>query len=384
MWSSGYRQQLIATTALLIALWPVIKEDDIKDRSKQDWLAKTLAAFQILQLIFSVITRSVQGLKFSQLETVTLSFAVCGVLIYYVNIYKPQNIDQAERLDIDASLTGGVSPAPPGAIPKTAPQLDETGLLSVDKTYDTFRAILLNKVDTATVPGFEWSPPRIPNDNVPLVEGNKETHPALYLLALASGLFSALNAVAWNFQFPTEIEKLLWPLATAVSAASPIMFLLAISLTQLTTSAGSPFNNKLAVQEAVQEAIASLQDTLDNVVLGQDSQPKAYTDIFQVQSGKYGLHNQVRDFLRLSKGMYLHLDAKSFDLHNNDEFVQDFCRLAQTLQGFANKRLSDAARTDQWPRKPLLRPVFNSLILYGTCILYFASRLIILAVAASN
>ncbi|KAM3559760.1 hypothetical protein ARSEF4850_003987 [Beauveria asiatica] len=179
--------------------WPVIKEDDIKDRSKQDWLAKTLAAFQILQLIFSVITRSVQALKISKLETVTLSFAVCGVLIYYVNIYKPQNIDQAERFDIDASPPSGVSPAPPSAIPKTAPQLDETGLLSVDRNYDAFRAILLNKVDTATVPGFECSPPRIPNDNMPLVEGNKETHPVLYLLALASELFSALNTVARNF-----------------------------------------------------------------------------------------------------------------------------------------------------------------------------------------
>ncbi|KAK8143935.1 hypothetical protein G3M48_006533 [Beauveria asiatica] len=312
--------------------WPVIKEDHIKDRSKQDWLAKTLAAFQILQLIFSVITRSVQGLKFSQLETVTLSFAVCGVLIYYVNIYNPQNIDQAERFDIDASLPSGVSPAPPSAIPKTAPQLDETGLLSVDRSYDTFRAILLNKVDTATVPN-----------------GNRKT-------ALA------------------HRDRRIGSKPYHVSTGD--------TLDTIDDVSGKPY--KLAVQEAVQEAIASLQDTLDNVVLGQDSQPKAYSDIFQVQSGKYGLHNQVRDFLRLSKGMYLHLDAKSFDLHNNDEFVQDFCRLAQTLQGFANKRLSDAARTDQWPRKPLLRPVFNSLILYGTCILHFASRLIILAVAASS
>ncbi|KAM0667403.1 hypothetical protein ACQRIU_003268 [Beauveria bassiana] len=380
--------------------WPVIKGDDIKDRSKQDWLAKTFAAFQILQLIFSLITRYVQGLEFSQLETVTLSFAICGVLIYYVNIYKPQNIDQAERFDMDASLTSGVSPVPSGASPKTAPQLDDTELLSAETTYDTFWAILLNKENTATVPGFDWSPPRIPNDNMPLVKGDKVAHPALYLLALASGLFSALNAIAWNFQFPTRNEKLLWHIATAVSAASPIMFLLAIPLTQLTTSAGDPvvfvenclrllkdfsWYYSAADEPAVQQAILSLERILDDVVLRQGSLFNAsYANIFQVRAGKYGLHVQARDFLLRSKMIYPPLDATSFDLYKNEEFVKNFLRLAQTLQGFTNKRLSDAARTNEWPRKPLLHPVINSLILYGTCILYGASRLIILAVAVSS
>lgn len=38
-----------------------ITNEDIEDKSKQDWLAKLFAALQILQLILSIITRHIQG-----------------------------------------------------------------------------------------------------------------------------------------------------------------------------------------------------------------------------------------------------------------------------------------------------------------------------------
>ncbi|KAL9489742.1 hypothetical protein ACSS6W_002019 [Trichoderma asperelloides] len=88
---------------------PETTVEDIEDKSKQDWLAKLYAALQISQLILSIITRHIQSVQFSQLETVTLSFAICGVLIYWTYFHKPQNIERAIELKIDTPLSNDVS-----------------------------------------------------------------------------------------------------------------------------------------------------------------------------------------------------------------------------------------------------------------------------------
>jgi hypothetical protein len=71
---------------------PSITKEEIQDKSKQDWFAKGVAALQFLQLALSLIVRTNQGLAFSQLETITLGFAVCGMVTYCIYLYKPQNV----------------------------------------------------------------------------------------------------------------------------------------------------------------------------------------------------------------------------------------------------------------------------------------------------
>lgn len=253
---------------------------DIKDKSKQDWLAKILAAIQILQLILTQITRRIQGLKFSQIETVTLSFAICGVLIYCVNFHKPQNIERPEQLKLEANVSNGVSPGKAttsgtGVSPEQATEIqNDKPSSSFDSTYDSFWAIMLNKQHVSVrLNSFkQQKAPRIPNDSITPYKGSNEAHPAVYLLALASGLFSAIHAIAWDFEFPTRVEKLLWHVATAVSAASPVVGLLGIPLAQLMASAGDPaifmegclrllkeFHWHCAAEHPVKEAIAELE-----------------------------------------------------------------------------------------------------------------------------
>lgn len=71
---------------------PNMQEQDIQDKSKSDWFAKIIAVLQFSQLILSLIVRRLQGLDFSQLETITLGFVLCGALIYLIYLYKPQNV----------------------------------------------------------------------------------------------------------------------------------------------------------------------------------------------------------------------------------------------------------------------------------------------------
>ena len=75
-------------------------EDDLNDKSKANYFTKAIAVIQIIQLLLSLIVRKVRHLAFSQLETLTLAFAICGVLTYICSWYKPQNIKRPMQVHL--------------------------------------------------------------------------------------------------------------------------------------------------------------------------------------------------------------------------------------------------------------------------------------------
>lgn len=348
---------------------PDVAEEDIKDKSKQDWLAKLFAALQISQLILSIITRRIQGIDFSQLETITLSFAICGVLIYCTYFYKPQNIERPIEFNHDTH--------------ENAPRFST---LQSEKTFDSFWAIMLNKqADNKQTDGMKT---RIPNDNIPINKGDNDVHPAVYILALASGLFGAIHAIAWKFEFPTKEEKLLWQISTCISAASPVVGLIAVPFSQFTKAAGDPKlfteNCLRAMQEYswhtsniswVHNVIKELEDAIIT------DEPTKYSKIFPETENSMLM--DLRDFLNL-KGRFQDLDPKLFELHSDKQFVQNFQRLVSCIIGKETKKIDEASWTHKWPRQPLLPRGVNQGILYLTGSLYCASRLILLAVSISS
>ncbi|EHK49266.1 hypothetical protein TRIATDRAFT_271260 [Trichoderma atroviride IMI 206040] len=362
---------------------PEVAEEDIKDKSKQDWLAKVFAALQISQLILSIVTRHIQGLDFSQLETVTLSFAICGVLIYCTYFYKPQNIGRPIEFKHD-----------------TRENAARFSTLQSDKTFDSFWAIMLNKkIDDKKTDSSKYQrAPRVPNDNIPINKGNNDVHPVVYLLALASGLFGAIHAIAWTFEFPTEEEKLLWQIATCVSAGSPVIGLRAIPFAQFTKAAGDPelfARNCLRLMQEyswhtlnmpwVRVVIKDLEDAIVKDAAAKDNfakdEPRRYLDIFR-ETGD----NTLKDaeyFLTL-EGRFRDLDPRLFELHGDKVFVRDFQRLINCWNGRETKKIEDAARVGVWPRQSLLPRGVNQCILYFTGFLYCASRLILLGVSISS
>ncbi|KAM0512311.1 hypothetical protein ACHAPE_009007 [Trichoderma viride] len=362
---------------------PEITEQDIEDKSKQDWLAKLIAALQILQLILSVITRHIDGLQFSQLETVTLSFAICGVLIYCAYSYKPQNIERAFEFKDDTNKTTGWF---------SSPQLE--------KTYDSLWAIMQNKetgskeaaskeCNSEEIDGSkDQKAPRIPNDNIPINNSGNDVHPAVYLLALSSGLFGAIHAIAWHFEFPTEAERLLWQIATCISAASPVVGLIAVPLSQFTKATGDPElfvgNCLRVIQEYswhspdtpwVRSVIKDLEDAIV------ENESTKYSDIFR-EAGD-GTLMDLGDFLDL-KGRFQDLDSNIFELHSDKLFVRNFHRLLNAVFGKETKKIKEAARVGVWPRQSLLPRGVNQGILYSTGLLYCAARLLLLAVSISS
>lgn len=77
-----------------------------------------------------------------------------------------------------------------------------TPAVHYERIYEKFWEILTNKNTNAN--NIDVKINRIPNDNIPIVL-NSSIHPGIFLLALASGLFDALHAIAWEFEFPTAV-----------------------------------------------------------------------------------------------------------------------------------------------------------------------------------
>ncbi|KAG6853942.1 hypothetical protein C0991_012266 [Blastosporella zonata] len=72
---------------------PRISEEEIDDRSKGDWVAKTLAVLQTTYFLVQCITRVVRKLPISELEIVTFAYTILNIYVYAMWWKKPQNVD---------------------------------------------------------------------------------------------------------------------------------------------------------------------------------------------------------------------------------------------------------------------------------------------------
>jgi len=73
-------------------------EAEIQDKSKSDWLAKTIALFQTLWFVTQCIARSIENLPTTELEIVTLAYTAINVGMFIAWWDKPRNVDRPIRV----------------------------------------------------------------------------------------------------------------------------------------------------------------------------------------------------------------------------------------------------------------------------------------------
>ena len=179
----------------------VLEKEDIEDKSKVDWLLKAIAISQILWLILNVATRGITKLPVTQLEIATVAFSLMAVATYAVNWWKPKDIVTPTTLRIPIfsyedkrNLQGFVKRL-------LAPSAAN------DSIYHSYRERIKN--DTVWMQG-----------DTPFIWG---------LIAISSLIFGGLHCLAWNFDFPTTAELVLWRVASLATSALP-SFALGVSL----------------------------------------------------------------------------------------------------------------------------------------------------------
>lgn len=75
-------------------LLPDISEDEVKDKSKADWLTKSLACIQATWFCVSCLVRVGQGLTMSLLELNTFAHAMCTIVVYFIWWKKPLDVER--------------------------------------------------------------------------------------------------------------------------------------------------------------------------------------------------------------------------------------------------------------------------------------------------
>ncbi|KAI1479912.1 hypothetical protein F4774DRAFT_111073 [Daldinia eschscholtzii] len=177
-----------------------ISEAHIDRMVKREAIAKTIAFLQILWILLSAIARAYLHHPISQLEIMTVAFATCAVITYIIRWNKPQNVEICIEL------------------PTTYEDLREF--------YEPYRFNFYMKSKKPN----EYRVNRGPyfrNDTLRPYHVNRTFLPCLILFMVVIGL---LHVLAWEFSFPSNVEKIMWRVASLASAGIPLLLLICSSL----------------------------------------------------------------------------------------------------------------------------------------------------------
>ncbi|KAF7370014.1 hypothetical protein MSAN_00631400 [Mycena sanguinolenta] len=178
-----------------------VNKEDIKDKSKGDALSKGVALIQGLWFILQTLARVHQHLAITQLEVVTLAFAVVNIFIWLLWWNKP--------LDAQRPIFIG---------PPTQPDTETVTLPVRLSLWDRFLCVIAGYDDnqykplllSTSVPSF-WS----------IEMQTKYGARAFILLALVGTLFGAFHCAAWNAVFPMRHEMWIWRMSALVITVYP-------------------------------------------------------------------------------------------------------------------------------------------------------------------
>jgi len=180
-------------------------EKEIQDKSKSDWLAKTIALLQTLWFVTQCIARSIEKLPTTELEIVTLAYTAINVGMFIAWWDKPRNVDCPIRVF-------------------QKPVEKDQGSLE-DWLTKIFMVIYGNQDDRVDlhertkVPIFYSGNP-----------AERELWTADGITMVAGVAFGAIHCVAWSFNFRSHIELLLWRLSSIAITAVPTLFGLSLLL----------------------------------------------------------------------------------------------------------------------------------------------------------
>ncbi|KAJ5512256.1 hypothetical protein N7463_001808 [Penicillium fimorum] len=201
--------------------YPLLEEEEIKDKSKSDGLARLITIAQALWFSFNCIFRFAQGLFVTSLELTTLSFILVFVVTSYCWYHKPMDINRPIILKPKKSLA---------IIRSNLDQHSESKwyetpleFLSRDEWFcSRFWKYYIQILHYMHIPLFT-RPRRRPYDRIPShFIPNVDTQ-AEIICAPTILLFSSIFLVAWNSDFPSATEKVLWRIASVNTLAYGIV-----------------------------------------------------------------------------------------------------------------------------------------------------------------
>ncbi|CAG8948237.1 unnamed protein product [Penicillium salamii] len=200
VWVLDANQLLLAREIGIIQRLPHISSDDIADRNKGDFVVKMIAVAQIIWFVIELLTRLRLRLPTSQLEILTLSYAVCTAFTYGSLLDKPKDVAYSTVI----SATCYASPKEMSRLALAGPVYNGNCRRSIWIPNNTLHAN-----NTARYKSGGHLIPRMQCFG--------------FGLLYSSLVFGGIHFVAWNFTFPSHTERLLWHISSIVTtAAGPV------------------------------------------------------------------------------------------------------------------------------------------------------------------
>lgn len=182
----------------------------IDDRNKSDIFVRVLAVGQALWFCVDIIARGLQGLAVTTLEVTTIGIIVDSILVYYFWKDKPADVEYSEIVDIGMTLDEMISLEQDGRArsqPWFRTPLDFTSreIWSFNLIYHYLMNILKRRNKTSWREKQKNSLGRRDENDVLPLNGI-----SMAIALLSTIAFMGTNFIAWDFHFPTVIEKRLW------------------------------------------------------------------------------------------------------------------------------------------------------------------------------
>jgi hypothetical protein len=187
---------------------PLPTEEEIKDRSKSDWLAKTIALFQTLWFVMQCIARHIEKLPTTELEIVTLAYTAINVGMFIAWWDKPRNVDRPIRVfqkPVEKDVGKSVG-----------------WFEGMSKVIEGSQDDQVDLHDRVKVPMFYSGKP-----------ANWEVYAADCITLVGGVVFGAVHCIAWSFDFPSHTERFLWRLSSIAITSVPVLLSLFIGILYL-------------------------------------------------------------------------------------------------------------------------------------------------------
>ena len=201
-------------------------EEEIRDRGKSDWLAKSLVLLQTSWFVTQCIARAIEHLPVTHLEIVTLAYAAMNFVIYIFWWNKPLNVNRPVRVFRKSEASATQHQVISGETRRS--RAWEFTWEAIGKGLERIVIFIAGgqdgKVDLSRedrVPGF-WA------------NGSDEQVIADMIVLGVGVCFGAIHCISWGFSFPTHMELLMWRVSCVAITAVPIYislgFFLGLSL----------------------------------------------------------------------------------------------------------------------------------------------------------
>ncbi|KAI9894515.1 MAG: hypothetical protein M1814_001869 [Vezdaea aestivalis] len=205
-WPLNAEQLYYAYQTGIISDIPSVTAEELSDRSKGDGLVKGLAILQILWLAVQIIARSFQNLAITLLELTVLAFALTAIIIYITYWHKPQEVKVPTYIRAASLLTREQVIGLAARSPVSSMVASEIWL----------HGVAIRTMKDTVFPNSPGIAVKLPWRSKP-----QYINAGLTGVGMGGAIFGAVHFVAWQFHFPTPVERLLWRISCFVATALP-------------------------------------------------------------------------------------------------------------------------------------------------------------------